>query len=339
VKSHTITIRAAGLLVTLPMAWLFDVPAWAVEPPVRGVDSVAMTVANIDASRAFFERVLDFEFVSDAEVSEDPYERLYGIFGLRLRTITLKLGDERLQLQQFIAPLGRPFPVEAKANDRSFQHVAIIVSDMDRAFARLREAHVHFASSSPQVLPAYIAGAAGIAAFYFRDPDGHFLEILHFPSDKGDVKWRQHLDRLFLGIDHTAIVVADTDASLGFYRDTLGMTVVGSSENFGPEQEHLNGVFGARLRITALRAAHGLGVELLEYLTPRDGSAMPADTHASDVWFWHINCLGDTQEIERRVRAHHYSMISPGVVAEAGALMVRDPDGHANLVQQSTRLR
>jgi catechol 2,3-dioxygenase-like lactoylglutathione lyase family enzyme len=339
VKSHTITIRTAGSLITLLMAWLIDVPVWAVEAPVLGIDSVAMTVADIDASRAFFERVLDFEFVSDAEVSGTAYERLCGIFGVRLRTTTLKLGDERLQLQQFIAPPGRPIPVEAKTNDRSFQHVAIIVSDMDRAFARLREAHVHFASSSPQVLPAYIAGAAGIAAFYFRDPDGHFLEILHFPSDKGDAKWRQHLDRLFLGIDHTAIVVADTDASLGFYRDTLGMTVVGSSENFGTEQEHLNGVFGARLRITALRAARGLGVELLEYLTPRDGSTMPADTHANDVWFWHINYLGDTQEVERRVRAHHYSMISPGVVAEAGALMVRDPDGHANLVQQSTHLQ
>ena len=32
---------------------------------------------------------------------------------------------------------------------------------------------------------------------------------------------------MFLGIDHTAIVVDDTDASLRFYRDTLGLTVAG----------------------------------------------------------------------------------------------------------------
>jgi catechol 2,3-dioxygenase-like lactoylglutathione lyase family enzyme len=314
---------------------LMGISAGAAEAPTHSIDSVAMTVSDVDISREFFERVLDFEFVSDSEVNDSAYEHLYGVFGLRLRTVTLKLGEERLQLQEFVAPHGRPIPADLSANDGAFQHVAIIVSDMDRAFARLRQAHVHFASSGPQILPVSIPAAAGIAAFYFRDPDGHFLEVLHFPSDKGDSRWRQHLDRLFLGIDHTAIVVADTEASLAFYRDTLGMTVVGASENFGTEQEHLNGVFGARLRITALRAAHGPGIELLEYLAPHNGRHLPADTRANDVWFWHINFSADIQEIERLIRVHHYSMISPGVVGDAGAILVSDPDGHASLLLQS----
>ena len=37
------------------------------------------------------------------------------------------------------------------------------------------------------------------------------------------------------------------------------MRVAGSSENYGTEQEHLNNVFGARLRITAFRAARARG--------------------------------------------------------------------------------
>jgi hypothetical protein len=84
-------------------------------------------------------------------------------------------------------------------------------------------------------------------------------------------KWQAPGSRLFLGIDHSAIVVTDTDASLAYYRDTLGLKVVGGSENYGVEQERLNNVFGARLRITALRAGYGPGVELLEYLAPRTG--------------------------------------------------------------------
>ncbi len=44
--------------------------------------------------------------------------------------------------------------------------------------------------------------------------------------------------------------------------------MVGERENFGPEQERLNNVLGARLRITTLRAAAGPGVEWLEYLAP-----------------------------------------------------------------------
>ena len=96
-------------------------------------------------------------------------------------------------------------------------------SDMDSAYARLRRFKVQHASTGPQLLPKTIPNAAGIRAFYFRDPDGHPLEVLQFPPDKGDPKWHAPSDRLFLGIDHTAIVVSDTRASLAFYRDVLGL--------------------------------------------------------------------------------------------------------------------
>ena len=60
------------------------------------------------------------------------------------------------------------------------------------------------------------------------------------------------------------------------------MRVAGTSENYGTEQEHLNNVFGAHLAITALRAPNGPGIEFLEYLAPRSGRPMPADTQAND---------------------------------------------------------
>ena len=164
--------------------------------------------------------------------------------------------------------------------------MAIIVSDMDRAYRRLRENRVEHASSGPQRLPDWNPAAGGIEAFYFKDPDGHALEVLRFPPGKGDPRWQDSRGKLFLGIDHTAIVVADTEASLRFYRDLLGMKVAGESENHGTEQEHLNNVFGARLRITALRSASGPGIELLEYLAPRDGRAAPADLRANDLLSW-----------------------------------------------------
>jgi catechol 2,3-dioxygenase-like lactoylglutathione lyase family enzyme len=83
-------------------------------------------------------------------------------------------------------------------------------------------------------------------------------------------------------------VVGDTAASLRYYRDVLGLQVAGESENFGPEQERLNNVLGARLRITTLRAAAGPGVELLEYLAPRDGRPAPVDLKANDLAYWQI---------------------------------------------------
>jgi catechol 2,3-dioxygenase-like lactoylglutathione lyase family enzyme len=305
-------------------------------PLVASLDSPGMTVADMDRAIDFYTRVLTFEKVSDVEIAGTDYERLEGVFGLRVRVVRMRLGEEAIELTEYLAPRGRPVPPDVRSNDRSFQHIAIIVRDMDQAYRRLRENRAVHASSGPQTLPEWNQNAAGISAFYFRDPDGHYLEILRFPPDKGNPKWHRPTDRLFLGIDHTAIVVGDTDASLGFYRDLLGFRVAGESENYGTEQEHLNNVFGARLRITSLKPAAGPSIELLEYLSPRDGR--PAtDTHANDSLFWQTRLTtADAQAALKRLLAAKAAFVSPGLVAlskgELGfreGLLVRDPDGHA----------
>jgi catechol 2,3-dioxygenase-like lactoylglutathione lyase family enzyme len=284
---------------------------------VDRVDSAGMTVSDADRAVRFFTTVLDFEKISDVELDGAAYERLEGVFGLRIRVVRLKLGDEFLDLTEYLAPKGRPVPIDSRSNDRWFQHVAIIVSDMDKAYARLRANKVLHASSGPQRLPDWNPNAGGIRAFYFKDPDQHVLEVLEFPAGKGNVKW-QRKDRLFLGIDHTAIVVADTDASLRFYRDRLGLKIAGESENYGTEQEHLNNVFGARLRITALRAPEGIGIELLDYRAPNDGRPYPPDLRPNDLAFWKTRLI--TREIPNEAIA---------LPDDSKNLLIRDPDGHA----------
>jgi catechol 2,3-dioxygenase-like lactoylglutathione lyase family enzyme len=208
---------------------------------------------------------------------------------------------------------------------------------MERAYGWLRQHKVEHASTGPQRLPAWNATAAGIQAFYFKDPDGHPLEILQFPPDKGDAKWHRPTEQLFLGIDHTAIVVRNTEDSLKFYRGVLGLTVVGESENYGPEQEHLNNVFGARLRITTLRAAAGPAIECLEYLAPRDGRPFPAEARANDLVHWQTTLIvRDLETTAQQVRARMFPLVSPGIVTLAAGqlgfttgVLVRDPDGHA----------
>jgi len=304
-------------------------------PLVEEVGAIGMTVSDMDTSVDFYSRVLSFEKVSDVEVTGDDYERLQGVFGLRMRVVRMRLGNEFIELTEYLAPRGRPVPVDSRSNDRWFQHIAIITSDMDKAYALLRQNKVEHASTGPQRLPDWNKNAGGIKAFYFRDPDKHWLEILQFPPEKGDQKW-QKKDRLFLGIDHTAIVVSDTEASLKFYRDALGLRIAGTSENYGTEQEHLNNVFGARLRITSLRAARGPGIEFLEYLAPRDGQPAPADARASDLFHWQTTLLVNTADtFANRLIAQNTRFVSPGVVSLndkslgfSKGLLARDPDGH-----------
>ena len=303
---------------------------------VEQVGAIGMTVTDMDASVEFYSKVLSFEKVSDVEVTGEDYERLQGVFGLRMRVVRMRLGDEFIELTEYLAPKGRPVPVDSRSNDRWFQHIAIITSDMDKAYALLRQNKVEHASTGPQRLPDWNKNAGGIKAFYFRDPDRHWLEILQFPEGKGEAKW-QRKDRLFLGIDHTAIVVSNTEASLKFYRDVLRLRIAGTSENYGTEQEHLNNVFGARLRITGLRAGGGgPGIEFLEYLAPRDGRAYPADARANDVFHWQTMLVVNSADIfAQNLLMSSFRFVSPGAVTISNrqlgfskGLLARDPDGH-----------
>jgi len=304
---------------------------------VKSVDAVGMTVSDMDRSIEFFSKVLSFEKIADVEVHGSEYEKLQGLFGLRMRVVRLRLGEEIIVLTQYLAPEGRPIPPDWRSHDHAFQHIAIVVSDMDKAYQQLRSHKVRHASTAPQTIPSTNKAAAGIRAFYFKDPDGHNLEIIYFPPGKGDPRWQNHRDKVFLGIDHTAIVVSSTENSLRYYRNLLGLKLAGDSMNYGTEQEHLNNVAGARLHISGLRAGAGPGIEFLEYLTPRDGRAAPKDTKSNDLWHWQTTVITDSAANSlAKLRRARSKIVSPGMaeIADqrlgfAKGFLARDPDGHA----------
>jgi len=319
---------------------LISTAASAQSPPIT-IESIGITVGDMERSMAFYSG-LNFQKISDVEVWGDRYEHLEGVFGARMRIVRMQLGNEYLDLTQYLAPPGRAIPVDSRSNDLWFQHIAIVVRDMDEAFQKLRALKVQFVSTAPQTLPPSLKAAAGIKAFYFRDPDQHNLEIIYFPPGKGDPRWQEKTDKLFLGIDHTAIGISNTDASLKFYQDLLGLRKASESENFGTEQEHLNQIFGAHLRITGMRASAGPGIEFLEYLTPRDGRSRPTDVHANDIVHWQTTVSTENVDLlAKKLSEAHVGFVSSGVVVMSkdkpgiskGAL-VSDPDGHDLLLIQ-----
>ncbi|MEO1090485.1 MAG: VOC family protein [Pseudomonadota bacterium] len=306
---------------------------------VERVAMIGFTVSDMDRSVAFYSDVLEFQKVADFRVNGPSYDRLQGVFGTNMRIVHLRLGEQLIELTQYVAPPGgRPIPVPSRSNDLWFEHMAIVVGDMEKAYEALQRHQVQQISPEPQTIPPSNVPAAGIKAFKFRDPDNHDLELIWFPPGKGAERWQEPGDRLFLGISHTAITVRDTEASLAFYRDLLGMKVTGGSLNTGVTQEYLDSVFGARVKVTAVSPptapAH---VEFLEYEAPPGGRPMPLDTEANDLWHWQTSLVvEDVQAAAETLRAAGVRFVSPEVVAvpdpELGfseAIMVLDPDGHA----------
>jgi catechol 2,3-dioxygenase-like lactoylglutathione lyase family enzyme len=238
--------------------------------------------------------------------------------------VALRLGGEVIFLDEQQRK-GRAVPADSRSHDLWFQHLAIVVSDIRAACDRLNAHGIRHTSPAPQRLPAWNPNAGGIQASYFRDPDGHPLELISFPADKGDARW-QSTERLFLGIDHTAITVSSTESSLHFYRSGLGLQVRGVSENWGLEQERLSSVPGARVRITSLCATAGLGVEFLHYRAPDNGRAYPVDTQPEDLWHVETRFSSiDLEAVSRRLRSTGIETAADPV----GGLFLRDPDGHA----------
>jgi catechol 2,3-dioxygenase-like lactoylglutathione lyase family enzyme len=217
--------------------------------------------------------------------------------------VSLRLGAQAVDLVGFDRP-GRPYPDDVPGWSPLFQHIAIVVSDMAAAHARLAACPGWrpISTAGPVRLPA---ASGGVTAFKFRDPEGHPLEFLAFPAGGVPEAWRRAGPDPCLGIDHSAVSVTDTAASLAFYAG-LGFTVASRSTNVGPEQARLDGVPDPHVAVTGLSppGAPTPHVEILDYAGefPRGG---------------HV--CGDRD-------------IAATVLVFAGAAgeprLLRDPDGH-----------
>jgi catechol 2,3-dioxygenase-like lactoylglutathione lyase family enzyme len=281
---------------------------------------ISLTTAAPEATARFYREALGFEEIGTERRAGDAFGRLMGLHGARARVVLLRLGRQEVELVAFDPP-GRPYPAGSTSKDRWFQHMAIVVSDIHVAHARL-SAHPGWTPISlagPQRLPK---SSGGVTAFKFRDPEGHPLELLEFPPERMPPIW-QGLSgpEPCRGIDHSAIVVADTAASVSFY-ERLGFVVAARSLNQGAEQEGLDAVSGARVEVTALQQAAEVvpHLELLSYVSPPAVRSAPSALRSNDV--------AATRLVLDPVRGGEPDRASGVPGGGTGVAMLHDPDGH-----------
>ena len=265
-----------------------------------------------------------FGFICVEPLRADP--TLAALIGrAEAEAMRLRLGDQMIDLAA-VKPEGRAYPSGIAGWHPLFQHFAIVVSDMTAAYAGLQRTAgwTPISTAGPQPLPA---ASGGVTAFKFRDPEGHPLELLAYAPGATPAAWTIRGGPC-LGIDHSAISIADTARSVSFY-DRLGLARTAGSHNVGVEQDRLDGIAGATVDVTALAPAQPTPhVELLCYRGDFDRSgtsADPGDVAATQLVF----AVSSRAALDELIAASGAAVVAGPIVTPNGAAaLLRDPDGH-----------
>ena len=294
---------------------------------VQKLSRISLICREPERLACFYEQAFDCVLGEQSKLGGTALESLLGIPGAETTVIRMGLGEQTIELVG-IKPPAQAYPPEAPVWSTLFQHFAIVVSDMAAAYAKLsaQKGWRPISIAGPQVLPA---SSGGVAAFKFRDPEGHPLELLAFPSNAVPETWQMNSADGFLGIDHSAISVLDTSRSASFYR-RLGLRRSGGSSNSGPEQDRLDNVEGAVVEVTALAPPEPTPhVELLCYRGTSDRYTAPP--RIDDAAATQLVLTVESTDALDTLCAHNADALYSGPVAfEEGVAraIMRDPDGH-----------
>lgn len=310
---------------------------------VQIVEAVIQNSMAAEAAVAWYQSRFGFVCSQQDVLGGPEFEALFQLpANSQLKRWSLLLGCEQLQVWGWPPNACAPYPEVWGGNDRWFQHICLVTDNLSSQVAGLEADHLGVISSAPQILPKWNQAAADIRAFKFKDPDGHPLELLQFPADKGDPRWHQDQqeDGRPKGFDHSAISISDTDASLAFYRDILGFHVKGQCMNSGIEQDQMDGLSDTRVAITAIGPAVGpMGVEFLNYQSPLGGR----DRNSPQ---WSDLCdrklllrASNLQDLHQQLQPHQAQnncsellALERSLFGAAYGFTVRDPDAHGLVI-------
>ena len=122
---------------------------------IEGLDHLVLTVASIDASLAFYERVLGMTRESFSD-------------GRR----AVRFGRQKINLHE----AGREFEPKSRRPTPGSGDLCFTVANLDDAIA-----HIHQCDVEIEEGPVPRTGARGdMMSVYFRDPDGNLIELAQY---------------------------------------------------------------------------------------------------------------------------------------------------------------
>jgi len=205
----------------------------------------------------------------DVAGTSDRRSRVHGDGALPAAGIGARTVAQRMRASaRAHDPEDAPSPWTRERNDRWFQHIAIITSDMDRRVSEAPGNKVKHASSGPAASSDWNKNAGESQRSYSAIPMGTSWKSWRSVRIKGNEKWIAQTRAAVFGNRSHGLVISSTDDSLRFYRDVSGPDH-GQGANDGTERgASQQRVWRKLAHHFAARRQPGPRESVLEYLTP-----------------------------------------------------------------------
>ena len=144
---------------------------------ITSINHVAVSVADLERSLTFYRDLIGLEVV---RILDCPPEvrlgEVVGMPGCAARIAHLKIGNDMLELFEYLDPRGRPIPTDRKQADNGWIHIGFASSDARGDYARLKASGVRFIGEPVEFRP-------NVWIVYFHGPDGEVCELKQSPED------------------------------------------------------------------------------------------------------------------------------------------------------------
>lgn len=138
---------------------------------ITQLEHVGLGVVDLDRSVAFYRDVLGFSVRRILEPRDDSRLGVVtGMPGARARIAHLVMGNNMLELFQYVEPAAKSFARDRSQADKGFIHMGVRSDDLRGDCDRLRARGVEFISEPVEFRP-------GVWVVYFRGPDGEVIEL------------------------------------------------------------------------------------------------------------------------------------------------------------------
>lgn len=141
---------------------------------------VGLTVSDLDRSVAFYRDVLGLEYQGEIFMAGEETDRIFRMENCKARVAYLNgskaIEAPPIELIQFVG--NEVHKVQADLFTTSISEVCFYTDDIDSVYKGFVENHVE-CLSEPQPFDFTADGFGKSKAFYFKDPDGITLEMMH----------------------------------------------------------------------------------------------------------------------------------------------------------------